>query len=182
MNVFKPIFPGSYPWSPWSLVRKAVSEMFISAAICCFSWSDMSSSSRQTAAGFPLFRRRNKENVRQPMLHPQKKDLYRREGKGRRCILEDRIDSIPCRASYFAQEQDKMIAFQDEIILFFKSSWCSSSDNLCLLFCINLSSINNNKNYLVIFVTNSDNNIKTIWLMHLLKNKKKRQTKCVLEQ
>ena len=31
-----------------------------------------------------------------------KTDLYRREGKGRRCCLGDRIDSIPCRASYFA--------------------------------------------------------------------------------
>ena len=30
------------------------------------------------------------------------KDLYRREGKGRRCCLGERIDSIPCRASYFA--------------------------------------------------------------------------------
>ena len=29
-----------------------------------------------------------------------KKDLYRREGKGRRCCLGDRIDSIPCRTSY----------------------------------------------------------------------------------
>ena len=26
----------------------------------------------------------------------------RREGKGRRCCLGDRIESIPCRASYFA--------------------------------------------------------------------------------
>ena len=31
------------------------------------------------------------------------KDKYRREGKGRgrRCCLGDRIDSIPCRTSYF---------------------------------------------------------------------------------
>ena len=40
----------------------------------------------------------------------EKKDLYRREGtvqctlyrKGRHCCSEDRIASIPCRASYFA--------------------------------------------------------------------------------
>ena len=31
------------------------------------------------------------------MTQPWKKDLYRREGKGRRCCLEDRIYSIPCR-------------------------------------------------------------------------------------
>ena len=29
-------------------------------------------------------------------------DIYRREGKGSRYCLADRIDSIPCRASYFA--------------------------------------------------------------------------------
>ena len=34
-------------------------------------------------------------------LRPQKKDLYRRKGKGRHLFLGDRIDSIPCRASYF---------------------------------------------------------------------------------
>ena len=31
-----------------------------------------------------------------------KKDLYRREGKGRRGCLGDRIYSIPCHTSYFA--------------------------------------------------------------------------------
>ena len=31
--------------------------------------------------------------------HPLKKDKYRREFKGRRCCLGDRIHSIPCRAS-----------------------------------------------------------------------------------
>ena len=29
-----------------------------------------------------------------------KKDLYRREGKGRRCSSGDRIDSVPCCTSY----------------------------------------------------------------------------------
>ena len=29
----------------------------------------------------------------------QKKDLHRRQGKGRRCCLGDNISSIPCRAS-----------------------------------------------------------------------------------
>ena len=32
----------------------------------------------------------------------KKKDLYRIKGKGRRCCLGDKVDLIPCRASYFA--------------------------------------------------------------------------------
>ena len=36
------------------------------------------------------------------LLPALKKDSYKREGKGRRCFLEDRIVSIPCRASFFA--------------------------------------------------------------------------------
>ena len=35
-------------------------------------------------------------------IPPLKKDLYRRECKGRHCFLWDRIASIPCRACYFA--------------------------------------------------------------------------------
>ena len=35
----------------------------------------------------------------------QKKDLYRREGKSRRCFWGDRIASISCRATYFAPER-----------------------------------------------------------------------------
>ena len=34
-----------------------------------------------------------------------KKDKDRSKGKGRRCCLRDRINSIPCRASYFVPEQ-----------------------------------------------------------------------------
>ena len=34
----------------------------------------------------------------------KKKDLNKREGKGRHCCLGNRIVSIPCRASYFAPE------------------------------------------------------------------------------
>ena len=44
-----------------------------------------------------------------------KKDKDSREGKGRRCCLEDRIYSIPCRASYFLfglnEEYDEFITF-----------------------------------------------------------------------
>ena len=43
------------------------------------------------------------------------KDLYRREGKGRRCRLGDRIASIPCHASCFAPEWYEE---KDEFILF----------------------------------------------------------------
>ena len=32
----------------------------------------------------------------------QKKDIKTKEGKGRRCCLGDRMDSIPCRAGFFA--------------------------------------------------------------------------------
>ena len=35
-----------------------------------------------------------------------KKDLYRREGKGRRCCLGDIIYSVPCHASYFLHQDD----------------------------------------------------------------------------
>ena len=35
----------------------------------------------------------------------EKKDKDRREGKGRRCCLEERIDSIPCCANCFALGQ-----------------------------------------------------------------------------
>ena len=42
----------------------------------------------------------------------QKKDVYRRGGKVRRCCLGDRIYSISCRSSYFApgcyKEKDEM--------------------------------------------------------------------------
>ena len=37
----------------------------------------------------------------EPLPLSLQEDKYRREGKGRRCYLTDRIDSIPCRASYF---------------------------------------------------------------------------------
>ena len=46
---------------------------------------------------------------------PKEKDKDRREGKGRRCYLGERIDSSHCRASTFHQVH---------FILFFKSSWC----------------------------------------------------------
>ena len=36
------------------------------------------------------------------LQRPYNKDLYRREGKGCRCCLGDRIASMPRRASYFA--------------------------------------------------------------------------------
>ena len=36
-----------------------------------------------------------------PLSNVQKKDVYRSEGKGRRCFMGDRIASIPCHASYF---------------------------------------------------------------------------------
>ena len=93
------------------------------------------------------------------MTQPKKKDKDRRTGKGRRCCLRDRIYSISIsgRTSCFEE--------QDELILFFKSSWCTihpflqivlvqnsqrgkelnkfcppnSSDDLCLLFCTYLS-------------------------------------------
>ena len=42
--------------------------------------------------------KKNKLNLH---WQPQKKDLYRKEGKGRRCCLGDRIYSILCHASYF---------------------------------------------------------------------------------
>ena len=46
------------------------------------------------------------------------------KGKGRRCCLGDWNDSIPCRASYFAQGWCEE---RDEFIPFFISSWCKSS-------------------------------------------------------
>jgi len=39
---------------PLAFVTNAVSEIFISAAIFCLRLSEMSSSSKQTAAGFPV--------------------------------------------------------------------------------------------------------------------------------
>ena len=45
-------------------------------------------------------------------ISTQKKDKDRREGKGRRCCLGGRIDSISCLASYFSpgqfEEQDEL--------------------------------------------------------------------------
>ena len=55
--------------------------------------------------------------------YPYKKDKDRREGKGR-CCLRDRIDSIPCCASYFAPGWFKD---RGEFILFFISSRYNSS-------------------------------------------------------
>ena len=53
-----------------------------------------------------------------------KKDKYRRKGKCRRCCLGDRIDSIPCHASYFAPG---LFEDRDEFILFSISYWYYSS-------------------------------------------------------
>ena len=60
---------------------------------------------------------------------PNKKDIYRREGKGRRCFLGDRIASIPCQASYFVPGWDEQADLHPilqivlaKIRLFFKSS------------------------------------------------------------
>ena len=43
------------------------------------------------------------DNILRDMAAAKKKDSYRREGKGRRCGLADRIASNLCRAGYFAQ-------------------------------------------------------------------------------
>ena len=61
----------------------------------------------------------------------------RREGKGRRCYLGERIDSIPCRTNYFPlgwfEERDGFMIHPIlhivlvQFILFFISSWCNSS-------------------------------------------------------
>ena len=60
-----------------------------------------------------------------------KKDLYRRDGKGRHCCLGDRIYSIPCDASYFApgwyEEKDEF--HQDDMKKRMSSSY--SSYNPC---------------------------------------------------
>ena len=56
-------------------------------------------------------------------LISKKKDKYRGKGKGRRCSLGDRIYSITCRASYLRLDDFEEY---DELILFFKSSWCNS--------------------------------------------------------
>ena len=50
--------------------------------------------------------------------YTQKRDLYRRVGKGRRCCLGDRIASTPCRASCFSPGRF------EEFILFFITPWC----------------------------------------------------------
>ena len=57
-------------------------------------------------------------------VRAQKKDKYRRKGLGRRCYLGDKIYPIPC-CSYFELWDD--FEEQEEFILFFKSSWGSSS-------------------------------------------------------
>ena len=54
----------------------------------------------------------------------EKKDLNRREGKGFRCCLVNRLASFPCRAGYIAPGRYEEF---DELILLFKSSWCKSS-------------------------------------------------------
>ena len=63
-----------------------------------------------------------------------KKDKDRREGKGRRCCLGDRIDSMYCRASYFApgwyDERDEFILFSNR-----------PGNDLCLRFCLYPSSM-----------------------------------------
>ena len=55
-------------------------------------------------------------------------DLYRREGKSRRCCVEDRMYSIPYRASYFAlgrfEEQDEL--HQDYLKTRMSSSYSSN--------------------------------------------------------
>ena len=58
----------------------------------------------------------------------------RREAKGRRCCLADRIDSIPFCASYFAEDDLKKemnSSFSpcrpEEFILFYMSSCCNST-------------------------------------------------------
>ena len=48
----------------------------------------------------------------------------KREDKGRRCCLGDRIGSIPCRTRYLASGSFEE---KDEFILFFRLSWCNSS-------------------------------------------------------
>ena len=64
----------------------------------------------------------------------QKKDLYRRECKGRRCFLGDRIVSLPCRASYFAPGRLEEFDFHpilhfvlSQFSLFVNSSWCKTA-------------------------------------------------------
>ena len=58
-------------------------------------------------------------------LHPYKKDKDRRKCKGRRCSFGGRIDSVPCRASYFASVDFEE---KDELILIFQIiPWCSLS-------------------------------------------------------
>ena len=60
-----------------------------------------------------------------------KKDKYRREGKGLRCCLGNRIYSIICHASYFALGRFRRIGgihpflqiILEQFILFFKSSY-----------------------------------------------------------
>ena len=74
----------------------------------------------------------------------QKKDKYRRKGKGRRCCLGERIYSIPCSTSCFAQDDLKNILFFQIILVQFSqrgkelNNFFSQnrSDDLCLLFCL----------------------------------------------
>ena len=99
--------------------------------------------------------------------------MYRTEGKGRRCCLGHRIYSFPCRTSYFAPgwyvEKDELLhkGVMKKRINFTRMIWrkglihhilqivlhgkemnkvCppNNSDDLCLLFCINPSSLSAN--------------------------------------
>ena len=102
-------------------------------------------------------------STRTSVCHPQKKDKCRGKGKGRRCCLVDRIYSIPCCASYFATDDLKNWMNSSfslyhpgaiypilHVVLVQKSQrgkdWntiCppNSSDDVCLFFCINPSSM-----------------------------------------
>ena len=95
-------------------------------------------------------------------VHRRRVYIYRREGKGRRCCLGDKIYSIPSRASCFSsgfyEEKDEL--YQDDMKKSINSnrpcavvpnSWrgkefnklCppNSSDDLCHFFCMNPSSM-----------------------------------------
>ena len=79
-----------------------------------------------------------------------KKDLYRREGKGRRSFLGD---GIPCRASYFPSGRVKEQADLHPILQFVlvQNSYCGkelrqlclplSIDDLCFIFCMDTASM-----------------------------------------
>ena len=59
---------------------------------------------RATNIFVSLWAKRMMPQVASTLQERLDKDLYRREGKGRRCRLGDRIASIPCHASCFAPE------------------------------------------------------------------------------